>query len=179
MFISPTAHTRAQRPGAGFSDPDDPLITMADPALDSRIVVINPGALDLACTLLRRGYQTASVVRLDDRIPAHQADIVIIPTPATAVFLQQAIPFARRMLAPMGAVALRLAAGRPDSLASDARQLLLLNGFTAIRVTTAHGETLIGAELPLHGHLPSMPSVTTAHTRVAQTRVAQTRVARQ
>ena len=153
MFISPTVD--AQPLGAGLldSDPEDPLVAMADPALDSRIVVISPGALDLTCNLLRHGYQTASVVRLDDRIPAHQADVVIIPQPATAAFLERAIPFARRMLAPMGAVALRLATDRPDSLYAWARQQLLLNGFTAVRVATARGETLIGAELPLHGRL--------------------------
>lgn len=137
--------------------PHDPdmaaLITMADPAPDSRIAIVTPGGLDLACELIRRGCSTASIVRLDDRIRAHEADIVIIPQATTADILERAIPFARRMLAPMGVVVLRLAADRTDLLYAWARRQLLLNGFTAIRVATAHGETLLGAELPLHGRI--------------------------
>lgn len=144
--------------GAGLPgfEPEDPLVAMADPGLHSRIVIISPGALDLACHLLRHGYRTASIVRLDDRMPAHQADVVIIPGLATAAMLARAVPGARRMLAPMGAIALRLAAGCPDSLHAWARQQLVLNGFTAIRVATARGDTLIGAELPLHGRLQAV-----------------------
>ena len=132
---------------------EDPLITLAAPATDSRIALISPGALDLACSLLRQGYQTVSVVWLDDRMPAHQFDIVIIPRHATAEFIERAVPLARRLLAPMGAVALRLAPDRPEFLRAWARQQLALNGFTAVRVATAGGETLIGAELPMHGQL--------------------------
>ena len=132
---------------------EDPLITLAAPAMDSRIALISPGALDLACSMLRRGYQTVSVVWLDDRMPAHQFDIVIIPRPATAEFIARAVPLARRLLAPMGAIALRLAPDGPEALRAWARQQLALNGFTAVRVATAAGETLIGAELPMHGQL--------------------------
>jgi hypothetical protein len=135
------------------AQPEDPLIAMADPAIDSRIAVISPGALDIACQLIRHGYQTASVMRLDDRVRAHQADVVIIPQVADSTFIERAIPFAHRLLAPMGVVVLRLPSDRTGRTAAFARRQMTLNGFTAVRVTTARGETLLGAELPLHGRL--------------------------
>lgn len=139
---------------ADLEDPSSgPILDMADPARDSRIAIVGPGGLDLACKLIRLGYSTASVVRLDDRVRAHEADVVIIPQPASADALERAIPLARRMLTPLGVVVLRLAADRSDALCAWARNQLILNGFTAVRVDTAHGETLLGAELPLHGRL--------------------------
>jgi hypothetical protein len=135
------------------AQPEDPLIAMADPAMDSRIAVISPGALDIACQLIRHGYQTASVMRVDDRVRPHEADVVIIPQIADSAFIARAIPFAHRLLAPMGVVVLRLPHDRTGRTTAYARQQMILNGFTAIRVTTAHGETLLGAELPLHGRL--------------------------
>ena len=139
---------------ADLADPSSsPILDMADPAHDSRIAIVGPGGLDLACELIRLGYSTASVVRLDDRIRAHEFDVVIIPQPVAADVLERAIPLARRMLAPLGVVVLRLAADRSDALYAWARRQLVANGFTAVRVDTAHGETLLGAELPLHGRL--------------------------
>ena len=135
------------------ADPEDPLIAMADPAFDSRIAIVSPGALDVTCALIRHGYQTASVFRLDDRARRHQADVVIIPEALSCGFIERAVPFAQRLLAPMGVVVLRLAADRDDGLALFARRQLMLNGFTAVRVRTVRGETLLGAELPLHGRL--------------------------
>jgi hypothetical protein len=137
----------------GDAQPEDPLIAMADPAIDSRIAVISPGALDIACQLIRHGYQTASVMRLDDRVRAHQADVVIIPQVADSNFIERAIPFAHRLLAPMGVVVLRLPADHTGRTTAFARRQMILNGFTAIRVTTAHGKTLLGAELPLFGQI--------------------------
>ena len=155
MFI--TSIAAAEPLGADFinCEPEDPLIAVAGPGFDSRVAIVSPGALDLACVLLRRGYQTASVVRLDDHVPAHQADVVMIPRPANAASLERAINLARRMLAPMGTVAVRLPLDRPDVI--WARHHLLLNGFTAVRVATACGEMLVGAELPLHGRVPFLP----------------------
>lgn len=143
--VAPAPH----QAGLSLAALQDPLIAMADPTLDSHILVVSPGALDLACDLLHRGYRTASIVRVDQRMTPHQADVVIIPQPATPDFIERAIPFARRMLAPMGVIAIRLAL-TGDASRAWARHQLLLNGFTAIRVETARGETLIGAELPLH-----------------------------
>ncbi len=155
-MFSPTTFDTQVNPSlslAGDAPPEDPLIAKADPAHDSRIAVISPGALDIACQLIRHGYQTASVMRVDDRVRPHQADVVIIPQAADAAFIQRAVPFAHRLLAPMGVLVLRLPPDRSAGIAAFARQQMLLNGFTAIRVTTARGETLLGAELPLHGRL--------------------------
>ncbi len=153
-------HIDAQAPAAAgllAAGPLDPLIDLASPALDSRIALINPGALDPACVLLRRGYRTVSVVGLDGRVPAHAFDVVIIPRHASTGVIEQAVPLARRLLAPMGAIALRLAPDGFGALQIWARRQLMLNGFTAIRTVTAAGETLIGAELPLHGRLQPLP----------------------
>lgn len=119
---------------------------MAYPRFDSRIAVAIPGALDLTCELIRRGYTSASLVRLQDHPAANQADVAIIPSAATADTLESAIACARRMLASNGVLVLRLAKDRTATLSHFAREQLLRNAFTAIRVDATQGEVLLRAE---------------------------------
>ena len=126
---------------------------MADPSLDSRISLIGPDALELLCALLRRGSADVCATRICDWPQAGTADVAIIPGAGSPDALRRSIAHARRVLTPLGTVALHLAAGPAAALTRQAGQLLLLHGFVAIRKADCSGATLIRAELPLHGGL--------------------------
>ena len=85
---------------------------------------------------------------------AGTADVAVIAHVASPDCLERAIAHARRVLTPLGTVAIHLAAGPADALSRWTGHHLLLHGFTAIRVFDHGGGTLIRAELPLHGRLP-------------------------
>ncbi len=133
------------------------LLALADPSLNSRISLIGPHTLELLCALLRRGSADVSATRLSDRPHLGMADVAIIPHIASPDCLGHAIAHARRALAPLGTIAIHLAADParvpPGALAEQAIHLLLLHGFTAVRMVDFSGEILIRAELPLHGRL--------------------------
>lgn len=129
------------------------LLALADPSPDSRISLIGPHTLELLCALLRRGTADVSATRLNDRPQAGTADIAIIPHVDAPECLEQAIAHARRALTPLGTIAIHLAVHPGDALSLQAGRLLLLHGFTAVRVVEFSGDTLIRAELPLHGRL--------------------------
>ena len=135
------------------------LLTLANPSLDSRVSLIGPNTLELLCALVRRGSADASATRVSDRPQPATADIAIIADAASPDCLMRAIAHARRILAPLGIIVLHVAPkpGEPgdpgDALPQQAGRLLLLHGFTAIRVIRCSGETLMRAELPLFGRL--------------------------
>ncbi len=128
------------------------LLAMADPSLDSRISLIGPNALELLCALLRRGSADVCATRICDWPHAGTADVAIIPGARSPDRLKRSIAHARRVLAPLGTVAIHLDAPA-DALTRQASQLLLLHGFTGLRTAGCAGGTLIRAELPLHGSL--------------------------
>jgi len=129
------------------------LLAMADPSLDSRISLIGPHTLELLCALLHRGSTNVLATRVSDRPQPGSADVAIIPDIMSSDCLGRAIAHARRVLAPLGTAAIHLLADPADALCQQAGHLLLLHGFSAIRVVDFCGETLIRAELPLHGRL--------------------------
>jgi len=127
------------------------LLRLADPCLDSRISLIGPHTLELLCALLRQGSTNVIASRVSEWSQAGTADVAIIPDIAASDCLGRAIAHARRVLAPLGTVAIHLAADPAEALSQRAGRLLLLHGFSAIRVTEFGGDTLIRGELPLHG----------------------------
>lgn len=129
------------------------LLAVADPSPESRVSLIGPNTLELLCALLRRGSVDVSAMRVSDRPQAATADVAVIAHVASPDCLERAIAHARRILMPLGTVAIHLPAGPANALPQRAGRLLLLHGFTAIRVFDHDGETLIRAELPLHGRL--------------------------
>jgi len=129
------------------------LLAVADPSLESRISLIGPSTLELLCALLRRGSVNVSASRVSDRPQAGTADVAVIAHVASPDCLARAIAHAHRVLAPLGTLAIHLTAGPADALSQQANQLLLLHGFSPIRVYDYAGDTLIRAELPLHGRL--------------------------
>ncbi len=136
-----------------LSGPEAALLAIADPGLDCRVVIVAPGALELACALLRRGHSDVTMVRLCDRPRAGQADVVIIPGIASAEVLGRTVASARRMLAPLGTIVIRLATEMADASAQRAARELLLHGFAAVRTRTVFGDAILRAELPLYGQL--------------------------
>lgn len=138
---------------AELDGPEAALIRMADAALDSRIVVLVPGALELTCALMRQGYTNVAMARLTDRPRAKQADILIVPEIAADGLLDRLISYARRVLAPLGTVVLSLDAGLPAEAAQQARYRLRTLGFAAVHSEAVCGSTRIRADLPLIGRL--------------------------
>jgi hypothetical protein len=142
--------------GHGLAELDGPeaaLIRVADAALDSRIVVLLPGALELTCALMRQGYTNVAMARLTDRPRAEQADILMVPEIMADGLLDRVISYARRVLAPLGTVVLSLDAGLPAEAAQQARCRLRTLGFAAVHAEAACGSTLVRADLPLIGRL--------------------------
>lgn len=146
--------------GHGLAELDGPeaaLIRVADAALDSRIVVLLPGALELTCALMRRGYINVAMARLTDRPRAEQADVLIVPEMAPGIaadgLLDRVVSYARRVLSPLGTVVLSLDAGLAAGAAQQVRRRLRTLGFAAVHAETACGSTLVRADLPLIGRL--------------------------
>jgi len=138
---------------AALDGPDAALLRLADAALDSRVVVLCPGALDLTCAMLRLGYTGVAMARLTDRPRTGQADIAIVPHVLSAEFLQRAVPYARRIVSTLGTVVIRLDGELQPALVQQARRLLAGEGFAMARVRSTAGVTLLRAEMPLSGHL--------------------------
>ena len=142
--------------GHGLAELDGPeaaLIRVADAALDSRIVVLLPGALEVTCALMRQGYTNVAMARLTDRPQPEQADVLIVPDVAPDEMLDRAMAYARRVLAPLGTVVLSLDAGLPGEAAQQARCRLRTLGFAAFHTEAACGSILVRADLPLTGRL--------------------------
>ena len=129
------------------------LLMIAAPSPESRVGLIGPNTLELLCALLRHGSIDVAATRVCDRPHAGTADMAIIAHVLSPDCLERAIAHARRILAPLGTVAIHLAADPADALSQQAGHLPLLHGFDPIRVFDHGGETLIRGELPLHGCL--------------------------
>lgn len=141
-----------EEPPPKLSDAEATLLAMADPSPDSRISLIGPNTLELLCALLRRGSADVCATRICDWPKAGTADVAIIPGVRSPDHLTRSIAHARRVLVPLGTVALHLDASA-DALTRQASQLLLLHGFNGLRRAGCAEGTLIRAELPLHGGL--------------------------
>ncbi len=128
------------------------LLAMADPSPDSRVSLIGPNTLELLCALLRQGSAEVCATRICDWPKPGTADVAIIPGVRSPAHLARSIAHARRVLVPLGTVALHLDAAA-DALIRQASQLLLLHGFNGLRGAGCAEGTLICAELPLHGGL--------------------------
>lgn len=138
---------------AGIDPGEAALLALADPGLDSRITLIGPDTLELLCVLLRRGCTSVSAMRLNDRPLAGTADVAVIPHMAAPEHLCRAVAHARRVLTPLGTIAVHVPAGLGDQLVRDVCQGLLLHGFGAVQSRDCCGDTLLRAELPLHGRI--------------------------
>ncbi|MBC7801766.1 MAG: hypothetical protein H7Z10_14185 [Gemmatimonadaceae bacterium] len=134
-----------------ISEVETALLALADPCLDSRISLIGPNTIELLCALIHRGYARASATRVCDFPQTHSADVAIVAHVGAPDAIGRAVAHARRVLTPLGAVAMHLPGD--SALTQHARRSLLLHGFGAIRTRTVGGATLLRAELPLYGRL--------------------------
>ncbi len=145
----------AARPLDSSGDPlgrsDHALLSIADAGRESRCVVFVPGALDLACALIRHGVSEVTIARLGDRHPAAKADLVIVPDAGSRDYLERVIPCARRMLMPLSTLVIRIGQDGVNELSLGARRLLVLHGFSAIRTRAVNGDVVLRAEMPLCG----------------------------
>jgi len=136
---------QADRPRPHFSSF---LLDLADPAPDSRIVLLGADGLELACELIRFGASDVSIARIADMPHDTRADIAIIPHAPTARLIEQSIVVARRSLHPLG----RLIMGDvPTDLLGIARAHLRLHGFRRLQSWTELDRLALRAELPLRG----------------------------
>jgi hypothetical protein len=129
------------------------LLALADPSPESRISLIGPNTLELLCALLRRGSTDVSATRVSDWAQAATADVAVIAHVASPDCLERTVAHARRVLTPLGTIAIYLASHPAGVLSQQAGRLLLLHGFSSVRTYDHAGDTLIRAELPLHGRL--------------------------
>lgn len=146
----------AFRPNSGAaycSPPDAALLDLADPLPDARVILIGPGTLELLCALIRRGCHHATTVQLTDRSQAGVADIALMPHASSPECIDAAVLLAKRALAPLGSIVIRVTESSPDALASFTRRTLRLHGFSAIHTRALGDQCLLTAELPLHGRL--------------------------
>ena len=156
-----STHWNARSPTAPSADMlrqpldrrDAALLSLADPGADSRVVVFDPGALDLTCALIGMGVAEATIARPGCPRRAVTADIAIVPAVATAGFLLSAIGCARAMLCPLGTIVVRVRQDRTEDFRLLARRTLLLHGFASIQARSVQDDVVIKAELPLHGRL--------------------------
>lgn len=145
------AWQQEQDPGCAVRDAE--LLYMADPVQDSRVVLIGPDTIGLLCELIRRGCLSAATVRLADRPEAGTADVALVPCVVSVECANAAVAQARRALAPLGRLALRLAPDPSGTLVQATHRAMLLHGFSAIRLRASAGRMLLSADLPLHGQL--------------------------
>lgn len=154
------ARLRGQFAALRFASPpetdDEALLLLADPGPESRVVVTAPDALELTCTLLRRGLRAVTMARRYERVPSGAADIVIIPRLAGGDAMASTIAAARRMLAPLGSLVLRVASEGPQPCVGSVTPLLREQGFSRIRTRMGAETALIRADLPVFGRLPCL-----------------------
>ena len=131
--------------------PDAALVAMADATPSSRIMVVSPGALELACKLLQLGCTSVAMVRLTDRPRPRQADVVIAPALAAGNALDRAAAFARRVLAPLGTAVFRLDNDTPVDEVQRALAVLQGLGFSGLCQRCPAGTRLLRADVPLFG----------------------------
>lgn len=133
--------------------PDAALVAMADATLSSRIMVVSPGALEIACKLLQLGCTEVAIVRLADRPRPKQADIVLVPALAAGDVLDRAAAFARRVLAPLGTAVFRLDGETSADEMQRALAVLQGLGFSGLPQRCPAGARLLRADVPLFGRL--------------------------
>ena len=148
--------TQLRSPRPAFSNADAayaPLLDDIDQVEDIRILLIGPDTLELMCALIHRGCASVTARRPGDRPETASADVAIVPQVASAECADQALAQARRTLAPLGSLVLRLPVNAPVALLRHIERSLRLNGFSVGRTRMLADQILLRAELPSFGRL--------------------------
>ena len=133
--VPPNTTLKPPEPGV---DPLDWVGAIDD---EEHILVLGGYGPGLMCALLRAGAAHVTHLCSHERPEAGSASLVIVPHVASLDWLATALPSIRRALIANGRLILR--GGTQFNFQVDARRMLTLHGFTAIRANnTAEGQVL-------------------------------------
>jgi hypothetical protein len=144
LSLAPAAAPRRVPPNTISEPPqpdDDPLHWIGSIDGEEHILVLGGSGPGLMCALLRAGAAHVTHLRSHERPEAASASLAIVPHVASLDWLATALPSIRRALTANGRLIIR--GGTQFNFQVDARRMLTLHGFTAIRASnTAEGQVL-------------------------------------
>lgn len=123
----------------------DPLDWVGGIEDEEHILVIGGYGPGLMCALLRAGAAHVTHLCSHERPEAGSASLVIVPQVPSLDWLATALPSIRRALAANGRLIIH--GGRQFNFQIDARRMLRLHGFTAIRANDAAEGQVLGASI--------------------------------
>lgn len=130
-------------PGA----PGDALLEDVEPPPGGHALVIGRRTLETLCGLLRRGCLRATELQPWDpaALRPEEAQLAVLPDPASLAEAEAAVAIARRALRGGGRIAIRDTAGR---LGRDLAALLRAQGFVAVATRDTPQGALVLGEWP-------------------------------
>ncbi len=130
------------------------MLDAAEPLAGAHVLVVGHHTIDMLCGLIGRGCGAALERRLDSKLPAEPAELVVMPYADSLEAATTAIAIARRSLLPCG----RLLMLDPEGHTAPAIfRLLHAAGFSAVKSRRlAHGVLLI-ADWPMFGIQREVP----------------------
>jgi hypothetical protein len=123
----------------------DPLDWVGAIDDEERILVLGGHGPGLMCALLRAGAAHVTHLCSRERPEAGSASLVIVPRVPSLDWLATALPSIRRALVANGRLILR--GGTQLNFQVDARRMLALHGFTAIRANNTAEDQVLGATI--------------------------------
>jgi hypothetical protein len=139
--------TTPPTPPAGV-DPDTALLQLAGEVRNEHALIIGPNALDLMCTLIRRGVAEATLLRQGVRPERASADLTLATEIGSPEQTLSVLAHARRALTASGRLILRTTADPTGRLAKRVAEMLRMQSFTAVRARRAGDRTLVTGVLP-------------------------------
>ncbi|HEY0182574.1 MAG TPA: hypothetical protein VGC09_07165 [Rhodopila sp.] len=117
---------------------------------EDNILVLGRDGPNLMCALIRAGARNVTHLCSFDRLEAASTSLVVVPHVASLDWLERALSPVRRALLDNGRIAASV-----DALATTqtrVRRMLILHGFSAIRVHPSGSREVLTAEVPAFGH---------------------------
>ena len=151
------AHAAAPRhvpPNTILKPPEpevDPLDWVGAIDDEDHILVLGGHGPGLMCALLRAGAANVTHLCSHERPEAGSASLVIVPRVPSLDWLATALPSIRRAMVANGRLIVR--GGAQFNFQVDARRMLTLHGFTAIRANNTADGQVLGATIrvaPIH-----------------------------
>lgn len=117
------------------------------PCSDERVLIVGTDleALEIMCSLLRRGATQVVIVRNCWPVAPHSITLIIVPSLALGTQILQAIEMAPRVLAACGRLIFWLLAGHGRELTRRVESTLRRGGFDLTQEETALGNLLCAA----------------------------------
>jgi hypothetical protein len=143
-------HTRArplETPRAISANPAAALLQLAGEVRSKRVVIFGSSALNIMCSMLRKGAATATLLRQGIRPEPQTADLAIAIEIGSPDRAASAVDHARRALAISGRVILVTTFDPTRRLAQATARTLRTHGFAAVRTQTIGDRALVTGEL--------------------------------